>query len=217
MWRPPDYYFNHQKGGHVAALKLHTESEYFFKIDIKRFFDSINKTRVTRNLKELFGYEIARAAASKSTVPMPNSLEKRFILPFGFIQSPIISALCLRKSHLGNLLHKIRENKRMKVSVYVDDIIVSSSKKHLKELTSIYFKSVYACEKSGFLLNNEKSQKPEAYVNSFNITTRKKSMTINESRMAEFRKTLHETKNKFVVDGVKNYVDSINDWQSSTL
>ncbi len=87
-WTPPDYYYHLRNGGHVKALKIHTESQYFIFLDIKDFFDSINRSRITRCMKKYFGYDKAREIAIGSTVKS----NKKFILPFGFVQSPIIAS-----------------------------------------------------------------------------------------------------------------------------
>lgn len=60
--------------------------------------------------------------ACKSVMLKPYDVET-YILPFGFVQLPIISSLCLFNSSLGNYLH----NSGINVSVYMDDIIISIS------------------------------------------------------------------------------------------
>src|SRR5437763_9770416 len=70
-WCPPGYYFHLQRGGHVAAVRSHLESRRFLRADIRNFFGSINRTRVTRCLKPLVGYKVAREWAVNSTVRHP--------------------------------------------------------------------------------------------------------------------------------------------------
>jgi hypothetical protein len=71
-WKPPSYYFHLKSGGHVEALRMHRAHENFLRIDIRDFFGSINRTRVTRCLKEKFKYATARSFAHASTVPDPD-------------------------------------------------------------------------------------------------------------------------------------------------
>ena len=73
------------------------------------------------------GYAIARAWANASTVRPPDD-EKRYMLPYGFVQSPILASLALGESRLGKRLCTIAELPQTAVSVYVDDIIVSNSR-----------------------------------------------------------------------------------------
>ena len=62
----------------------------------------------------------------ESTVVWPNHTPKAYILPYGFVQSVIIASFCLHKSALGRYLNKLGGS-GFKVSVYMDDIIVSTS------------------------------------------------------------------------------------------
>ena len=49
-WRPPAYFFHLRVGGHVEALRSHLNHDNFLRVDIKDFFGSISRTRVTRCL-----------------------------------------------------------------------------------------------------------------------------------------------------------------------
>ncbi|RYF61168.1 MAG: hypothetical protein EOO27_03170, partial [Comamonadaceae bacterium] len=124
-WTPPPYYFHLRAGGHVEALRMHLKHTCFARIDIQDFFGSINRTRVTRCLTSKFGYAVARAYANASTVPAPKTT--RTIVPFGFVQSQIVAALCLAESALGVYLDRLASDSAIALTVYVDDIIVSCS------------------------------------------------------------------------------------------
>src|SRR5258707_471389 len=47
----PEYFYHYSAGGHVSALREHKQHSLFFRIDIQNFFYSINRTRVTRALR----------------------------------------------------------------------------------------------------------------------------------------------------------------------
>lgn len=126
-WQPPEYFYHLAKGGHVKALHQHLNNKYFIHLDIKDFFGSINRSRITRCIKEIAPYERAREIAIESTVRHPEFPTQKFILPFGFVQSPIIASICLSKSALGRHLHHLSKKKEFDVSVYMDDIILSSN------------------------------------------------------------------------------------------
>jgi hypothetical protein len=118
-WRAPHYYFHLKSGGHVEALKKHLGNKYFAQADIKNFFNSISRSRVTRALNSLFkDYDLARSSACSSVVADPDSTEGEFILPFGFVQSPIIASLCLYQSALGRYLDRLVST-GFRVSVYI--------------------------------------------------------------------------------------------------
>jgi hypothetical protein len=61
-----------------------------------------------------------------STVPFrPVGADKTsFVLPFGFVQSPLMAGLCLANSKLGATLARLA--KKFTVTVYVDDIVIST-------------------------------------------------------------------------------------------
>ncbi|WP_145954126.1 hypothetical protein [Kosakonia radicincitans] len=103
-WRAPLYYYHMRDGGHLAAARIHFKSEYFALVDIRNFFESTSQSRVTRELKTIFPYEDARKIAKISTVRIPKSEDKKFSLPYGFPQSPILATLCLHNSYAGQVI-----------------------------------------------------------------------------------------------------------------
>ena len=125
VWSPPKFFYHLRSGGHVAALRAHLGATVFARVDIEDFFGSVNRSRVTRNLKSRFSYVEARAMARDSVVAHPTAVPQRFILPYGFVQSPILASLALFDSRLGTLLCNFAKTSGLNVSVYVDDIIVS--------------------------------------------------------------------------------------------
>jgi hypothetical protein len=124
-WHAPPNYFHLASGGHLSALRAHVENAHFAHLDIQNFFGQVNKSRATRCLKQYFGSVEARRMAAESTVVHPTL--GGAILPFGFVQSPILASLCLSKSALGRCLREAPRRFGVKVSVYVDDIILSSN------------------------------------------------------------------------------------------
>lgn len=87
-WKPPSFYYHLRKGGHVAAVRSHESSRFFFRADLDDFFGRVNRTRVTRCLKSWFSYAEAREMASESVVKRPG--DDAFVLPYGFVQSPML-------------------------------------------------------------------------------------------------------------------------------
>lgn len=206
-WKPPSYYFHLRAGGHVEALRNHLTHDSFLRIDIQDFFGSISRTRVTRCLKKKLGYSIARTYANASTVPDPVSA-KRIIIPFGFVQSQIVAAICLAESALGIYLQKLSLNPAVAVTVYVDDIIVSTSEEML--LDHVLKELEVAAKKARFILNVGKQEGPAAAITAFNIVLAKSSMTIEVDRLKKFADAFANATSGSQQAGIKSYVTSVN-------
>ncbi len=77
----PDHFYRYRAGGHVAALHAHLENRFFFKIDIKSFYYSIARERVTRALRR-WRFQGARTHAMWSCVANPVAgAHPRYVLP----------------------------------------------------------------------------------------------------------------------------------------
>src|ERR1700712_4044460 len=111
-WKAPAYYYHLRNGGHVAALRSHLASRFFVKLDLSDFFGSISRSRVSRTLKTFYSHAVARQMATSSTVRHPDN-PGRTILPYGFVQSPLLASLVLHKSSLGKFLEALSDDKRL--------------------------------------------------------------------------------------------------------
>lgn len=210
-WLAPDYYFHLRAGGHVEALRVHQSQSYFARFDIENFFGQINRSRITRCLKDFFSYRDARLMATDSTVRHPTEPGK-WILPYGFVQSPILASLALSKSHLGSKLDKIHRNGDFRVSVYVDDIIISSNS--LDMLESLKPRLIDAAIKSGLRFCLDKLQGPSRKIESFNIELDHGGLAITSSRMSKFIAAYELTENQHERSGIFHYVRKVNKSQS---
>jgi hypothetical protein len=206
-WHPPSYFFHLKAGGHVEALRSHLRHDNFLRIDIQDFFGSISRTRATRCLKDKFGYTVARAYANASTVPDP-AVEKRIIIPFGFVQSQILAAVCLAESALGVYLEKLSRKPSIAVTVYVDDIIISTSDAAL--LDQVLQDIENAAEKSHFVLNTGKQEGPASAITAFNIVLAKGSMSVDADRYKRFEEALAEATSEHQRRGIISYIGSVN-------
>ena len=202
-WKKPNYYYHFRDGGHVEALKSHLNNTFFIHTDIQNFFGMVNKSRVTRNIKTFFGYKTAREIAEKSTVQCPN---KNYVLPFGFVQSPILASFCLHKSRLGVYLDKIYDSGDFTVSVYMDDIIISGKK--LEDLNEILAKLNSISDHSGFQLNQKKTQ-ISSKIKSFNIELSHNKLRISKERMREFI-SHYMSGGKYRRIGILCYISTVN-------
>ena len=212
-WKPPRFYFHLREGGHVAAVHAHTPSKFFLRLDIDDFFGRVSRSRVTRCLKSWFPYADAREMASESVVKRPGL--EGFALPYGFVQSPVLASLALEKSKLGTLLHKLNNRGDLRVSVYVDDIIISGDEEAV--LGGVYEKLIDVASKARFPVGVGKREGPAEEITAFNIRISHASLKITDERMAELRLNYHSTTSVYSKTGILGYVNSVNPLQGDTL
>lgn len=217
-WRPPSNYVHLGSKGHVRALRASLQNRWFARIDIKGFYNSITKSRITRHLRGIFrDYEAARAAAVMSTVPNPDRTlhdSPKFVLPFGFVQSPILAALCLHRSKLGRTLNQLP--KPVRRCIYVDDILLSTEESR-STLDEAYEQVCSAAIESGFTLNEEKATPPSEQIQIFNINVASHEMCVSDARLEEFQRVLSDATDLSVVAGILGYVRSVNPSQALML
>lgn len=214
-WEPPPYYYHLQKGGHVKAITKHLQSFSFIHLDIQNFYGSINKSRVTRCVKKYLGYEKARMIAVESTVRFPVSEEKRYILPFGFVQSPILASLCLAESSLGAYLNNLYRQNKVLVSVYMDDFVLSTRKK--VDLNGILLCLKEIAKKSRFQINPYKEEGPASKITAFNIELQNKKIQIELERFKRFVETYNNSTNQNQKKGIRRYINTVNSVQAKKM
>jgi len=213
-WQPPAYYYHLRPGGHVEALRSHAGHTSFLRVDIQDFFGSINRTRVTRCLKPMFGYELAREWANASTVIHPDNKE-RSIIPFGFVQSQLVASLCLAESALGRCLEKLNKDPALSLSAYVDDIIVSSA--DAERCSAVLEELNIAAKRSRFTLHTAKQQGPATAISAFNILLSAEGLQVEAERLKAFEAALAEATSDAQRAGIIGYVSAVNAAQGESL
>jgi hypothetical protein len=209
VFTPPKNYFHLQNGGHVEAIKSHTDSLYFIHADIENFFGKINRTRITRSLKRSLPYKVARNIAVSSTVRIPDRTDTAYHLPYGYPQSTILASICLWDSALGQYLEKISNT--LNVSVYVDDIIISGTEKApLEEACRILLEK---SSRSLLPFGIDSQPKVSESISAFNILLSHNHLEIEKPRLEKFRFQIAEAKNQEVINGILSYVRSVNEAQ----
>lgn len=211
-WRVPEFYFHLRQGGHLAAVGAHSGHAHLARLDIEDFFGSIGLSRVTRSLKDHFGYELAREWAKASTVRHPGT--GNHILPFGFVQSQIIASLCLHDSALGRELRRLSRNPDLAVSVYVDDLIVSSQSEEACKFAVDGIEA--AAKKANFNLSAGKKQGPASAISAFNIDVSGSDLAITSNRMDHFAAAVLNGK-PATRDAIFAYVSLVNSAQADAL
>lgn len=214
VWNAPDYYFHLRKGGHVAAIQQHLPNASFLRLDLKNFFGCITPTRITRSLRSKLGYLRAREIALLSTVSLPGAAGSRS-LPYGFVQSPMLASVCLADSALGRQIQRLNGEADVRISVYVDDIIVSA--KSVERIADINARLEAAAFRSEFTFNFIKSQGPAPEVSAFNIALSQDSMRVTPERFSEFQARYQTDPNEQVRQALLAYVGSVNPQQANSL
>ncbi len=197
---PPTYYFHLQDGGHVAAIHSHRARKYFARVDIENFFYGISRNRVARALRSL-DLPGTEKYAKWSTVKNPFALPS-YSLPYGFVQSPILATLVLAQSPVGVYLEQIAE--QLTVSVYVDDIAISSNNKRVLERA--YRKLRSKIIESNFQINEAKSNAPGLQMELFNCDLTRFQTSVTDQRQAAFYATNHTEAGK---EAFETYCDTI--------
>jgi hypothetical protein len=177
----PSFFYHYAAGGHVDALHQHSQHALFFKIDIQNFFYSINRTRVTRALRGR-GMAGASTFAKWSTVKNPYG-GGAFVLPIGFIQSPILASIVLLRSSVLSAIERANRD-GVTVSVYLDDIIGSHDNEAV--LRKAFDGIRRACADNGLAPNLQKMVEPSDAIVAFNCNLTKGSTKVTEERVAKF-------------------------------
>ena len=207
-WIPPLYFYHLRDGGHVACAKKHLHNRYFALIDIKNFFESTGQSRLTRELKTYLTYNNARQVAKLSTVRNPLPERPKYIIPYGYPQSPILSTFCLHKSFCGNLFKQLHVNPDIDISIYMDDIILSAN--DLSSCESAYRLLSEGLERSGYPMNTLQSQFPSEKIHVFNLELKHNSLRVLPFRLIEFLIAYTKSKNRHERKGIASYVGSVN-------
>lgn len=210
---PPRFYFHLREGGHVAAVRCHMPSKFFFRADIDDFFGRVSRSRITRCLKSWFSYVDAREMASESVVKRPGV--EGFALPYGFVQSPVLASLALEKSKLGAYLGKLNGRGDLRVSVYVDDIIISGDDKGL--LAEVSQQLIDVASKALFPVGIGKREGPAEEVTAFNIRVSHAALDLTDARMAALRLNYQAATSEYSRAGILSYINSVNPLQVATV
>lgn len=211
-WKSPLYMFHLRDGGHVAAAKYHIKKKYFCLIDISDFFGATSQSRVTRALGRLVPYVKAREIAKESTVKNLNGNGLKDVIPYGYPQSPILASLCFHQSFCGGVISTLSKSGRVSVSIYMDDILLSSD--DLDLLKNAFDAVTQALVKSGYTVNDRKTQSPATMISVFNLELSQRSLRVSSERIVEFLKAYISSKNPHERKGIASYVGSVNKAQA---
>ncbi|MGY4751423.1 reverse transcriptase domain-containing protein [Pannonibacter sp. Q-1] len=201
LYRFDDFVYHFKDGSHVKALHEHRKNSYFCRVDIERFFYSVRRNRLKRVLKDI-GIRKAEEFAKWSTVKNPYH-EGGYVLPYGFIQSPILATLILTKSAVGGYLRRANSD-GITVSLYMDDICLSSN--DAAELGRSFEGLKAAVGEAGFALNGDKTREPARMIDIFNCSLESGSTEVLPERIDEFYSV---DRTEASVEGFETYVDIV--------
>jgi hypothetical protein len=174
------FYYHLRRGGHVAALHAHRSQRYFARVDIERFFYSVGRNRVARELYEI-NVPSAGTYAKWSCVKNPYN-DPAYALPYGFAQSPLLATLALARSSAGDYLRAISDE--IVVSVYVDDIALSANDP--AELKAKFGTLLEVLDAAQFRVNSKKVTPTAATIELFNCELEHLRTTVTDERKAAF-------------------------------
>jgi hypothetical protein len=177
----PPYFFHYKPGGHVAALHAHLANRFFFKIDLQNFFYSISRNRVADGLRH-FGFRPARVFAKWSCVINPYGLP-RYVLPIGFVQSPLLASLALLRSPVVGAIERAR-CQGVTVSVYFDDFIGSGTNE--ADTAAVYENILASFAEANLTSNPNKLLPPAAAIKAFNCDLSHGATEVTDERVALF-------------------------------
>jgi hypothetical protein len=175
-----NFIYHFKDGSHVVALHKHRANKYFCRIDIARFFYSVQRNRLKRVLKDIGIYR-AEYYAKWSTVKNPFD-GGGYVLPYGFVQSPILATLVLARSEIGNYLRGLDPS--ITVSVYMDDICLSSESDAALQVA--FDGLLEAVAAAGFHLNDDKTRPPALQIDIFNCSLENGKTEVLPERIDEF-------------------------------
>jgi hypothetical protein len=210
VWQPPAYFFHFRDGGHVAACRSHLDGRYFARLDIESFFSSVTATKVHRALRRLgFRQNDAMEIVRLSTVQIAGD-RRTFALPFGFVQSMVLASAALDLSHLGRCLNAANGNS-VRLSVYVDDIIVSGQFEADVSTSVAHLAGAAATSRYRF---NVAKTTTGTTAEAFNIRLATGSLLVTPQRMAKFAEAVDGQKYS---EAIIQYVGTINGEQADIL
>lgn len=211
FWRPPNYFYHFQPGGHIKLVNQAKKYSYFSLFDFEYFFSQITKNRIIRCLKHYVSYENTYEIAKQSTVRYGENL---FSLPYGFPQSSILASMVLDNSRLGKYLRKVNLSSVF-MGIYVDDILFASNNPHeLEELSNIVCQYATA---SNFNLNRRKGKCCVTSLRAFNLDISVNALSVHYDRYSEFVERVQTDPSERAKTAIIRYVELINDSQASYL
>ncbi|WP_245472511.1 reverse transcriptase domain-containing protein [Rhizobium jaguaris] len=125
-----------------------------------------------------------------------------YVLPYGFVQSPILATLVLAKSAIGIYLRGLPAT--ITVSVYMDDICLSGNGE--ADLQTAFEGLIAAVAEAGFTLNDERRAPPAPQIDIFNCILANGKTEVCRIALTNFFSEEHSDASE---EGFKTYCDIV--------
>lgn len=201
-------YFHLHKGGHVAALHEHRSHSFFCRVDIENFFYRIARSRVSRALRRI-GIPRAERYAKWSTVKDPFG-EFNYVIPYGFVQSPILATLVLDQSDVGDFIRAIPP--AVGRSIYMDDIVLSGDDE--AELARHFVDLATELERANFRLSQSKIRAPARAMDVFNCDLETGQSVVQAKRREKF---FAEARSPASIEAFEEYCERVERGNSTQI
>ena len=193
-------------------MKAHEGNKFYIRADIKGFFSSVTRNKVISSLKKAgLYYNKAKEIADVSTI-LSRDIAAKHVLPFGFVQSPLLASVALDESALGEFV--ARAFPSITKTVYADDILFSGNDE--ASLREVYENLTSKFEEANFALNTDKSHGPQVKTQAFNVEMVQNSLKIGKDRYDNFIDEMKKD-NKARAEAIAGYVKTINEQQYEEL
>ena len=209
-WKAPSFYYHLNAGGHVKLVHDAKDYRYFSRYDFENYFAQVTRNRISRCLKDYFGYDQAREIATRSTVTQQQSHS----VPYGFPQSMLLASIVLDHSRLGKYFYRLK-HQGFFVGVYVDDVIIASNNQEELQKASAELEKMAVL--SNLVFSKNKIQRVLDKISPFNIDLAFSSLNISYPRFAQFVERIQSENDNLTKRAIKGYVDKINPKQAGYL
>lgn len=206
-----NYAYGYVKGkSYYDYLKPHINNNFYLRLDIKNFFESIEE----KKLREVLKYTIDDIKINENISLMDFIVKLVTLngsLPQGAVTSPVLSNIVFR--YLDIRISRYCKKFGIEYSRYVDDMLFSSNELYIHK--KVFLNGIIKILKSyGFYLNNKKilKTKKEISLNGFVVGTdirlsRKKTAFLSSliycyqhSKKKNIDNLLYEIRNHFNLD-----------------
>lgn len=120
-----DKSFAYKKNSNIVkCVKSHIESSHFIKYDIKKFFNSIDKSILIKAISNELGIDFKKYNEEINFIFSICFYESR--LPLGLVTSPILSDIYMKNFDLQFNKYLSTYTHEIKYTRYADDILISS-------------------------------------------------------------------------------------------
>jgi retron-type reverse transcriptase len=160
IYEPSKYAMGFAKNRSVVDnAKRHINQNYVFNIDLKDFFPSITRARISARLKVKpfeFSDDIARMISGLCTMKVSDGENVKYVLPQGAPTSPTITNIICDK--LDHKLAGLAKRFGLNYSRYADDITFSSSHNVYQEESDFRKELQRIITEDGFVINDKKTR-----------------------------------------------------------